>query len=188
MVGDGTVFKFAEAACEVVTALDSDLDHFLEVTSGLDVAIENVTERHPHVQLQGPRSRELLSSLCAAGRGGPPGAAARAPGAGPGGAPDARAGDRPGVPRDAVRRARNGRGGRARRRPRPRGRPAALDLRPRQGPTEELTMPIVADHMASNVLTAAPDSNVADAARRMAERSVGAVLVLDGSPLLGICA
>ncbi len=66
MVGDGTVFKFAEDACEVVTALDSDLDHFLEVTSGLDVAIENVTERHPHVQLQGPRSRELLSSLCSA--------------------------------------------------------------------------------------------------------------------------
>ena len=47
-------------------------------------------------------------------------------------------------------------------------------------------MPIVADHMSSNVLTVAPDSNVADAARRMAERSVGAVLVLDGTRLLGI--
>ena len=66
MIGDGTVFKFAEDACEAVTALDSDLDHFLEVTSGLDVAIENVTERNPHVQLQGPRSRELLSSLSSA--------------------------------------------------------------------------------------------------------------------------
>jgi len=63
MVGDGTVFKFAEDACEAVTALDSDLDHFLEVTSGLDVAIENVTGRHPHVQLQGPRSRDLLAGL-----------------------------------------------------------------------------------------------------------------------------
>ncbi|MBI4171727.1 MAG: CBS domain-containing protein, partial [Actinobacteria bacterium] len=47
-------------------------------------------------------------------------------------------------------------------------------------------MPIVADHMSSNVLIVAPDSNVADAARRMAERSVGAVLVLDGTRLLGI--
>ena len=47
-------------------------------------------------------------------------------------------------------------------------------------------MAIVADHMSSNVLTVAPDSNVADAARRMAERSVGAVLVLDGTRLLGI--
>lgn len=47
-------------------------------------------------------------------------------------------------------------------------------------------MAIVADHMSSNVLTVAPDSTVADAARRMAERSVGAVLVLDGTRLLGI--
>lgn len=47
-------------------------------------------------------------------------------------------------------------------------------------------MAIVADHMSSNVLTVAPDATVADAARRMAERSVGAVLVLDGTRLLGI--
>lgn len=47
-------------------------------------------------------------------------------------------------------------------------------------------MAIVADHMSSNVLTVAPDATVADAARRMADRGVGAVLILDGTRLLGI--
>ena len=64
MVGDGTVFKHADDCCTVVTALDSDLDHFHEVVDRLDVAIEPVTENLPHVQLQGPRSRELLAELC----------------------------------------------------------------------------------------------------------------------------
>ena len=40
MVGDGTVFKFGDGHAWVVTALDSDLDHFLGVTAGLDVEIE----------------------------------------------------------------------------------------------------------------------------------------------------
>jgi glycine cleavage system T protein (aminomethyltransferase) len=64
MVGDGTVFKFDEGHAWVVTALDSDLDHFLAVTVGLDVEIEPITAALPHVQLQGPRSRDLLAGLC----------------------------------------------------------------------------------------------------------------------------
>src|SRR5207245_2663446 len=64
MIGDGTVLRFADDACEVITALDSDLDHFRDVVAGLDVTIEDVTREHPHVQLQGPRSRELLAGLC----------------------------------------------------------------------------------------------------------------------------
>ena len=64
MVGDGTVFKFDDEHAWVITALDSDLAHFENVTAGLDVAIEPITEELPHVQLQGPRSRELLASLC----------------------------------------------------------------------------------------------------------------------------
>jgi aminomethyltransferase len=64
MVGDGTVFKLAEDRAWVITALDSDLEHFHEVVRGLDVAIEPITEELPHVQLQGPRSREVLSGLC----------------------------------------------------------------------------------------------------------------------------
>jgi aminomethyltransferase len=63
MVGDGTVFKFAEDHAWVITALDSDLDHFQEVVAGLDVAIEPITPALPHVQLQGPRSRDVLTSL-----------------------------------------------------------------------------------------------------------------------------
>lgn len=70
MVGDGTVFKLDESHAWVVTALDSDLDHFLAVTTGLDVEIEPVTAARPHVQLQGPGSRELLAGLCDANVGG----------------------------------------------------------------------------------------------------------------------
>ena len=64
MVGDGTVFKFDDRHAWVITALDSDLDHFREVVAGLEVAIEPITADLPHVQLQGPRSRALLSALC----------------------------------------------------------------------------------------------------------------------------
>jgi aminomethyltransferase len=63
MVGDGTVFNFGDEHAWVITALDSDLDHFREVVSGLDVEIEPITAELPHVQLQGPRSRDLLAGL-----------------------------------------------------------------------------------------------------------------------------
>jgi len=64
MVGDGTVFKFDDEHAWVITALDSDLEHFEQVVAGLEVEIEPITPVLPHVQLQGPRSRDLLSSLC----------------------------------------------------------------------------------------------------------------------------
>jgi aminomethyltransferase len=63
MVGDGTVFRFAGDHAWVITALDSDLDHFRQVAGDLDVEMEPLTERLPHVQLQGPKSRELLSGV-----------------------------------------------------------------------------------------------------------------------------
>jgi aminomethyltransferase len=63
MVGDGTVFKFTDSSCWAITALDSDLDHFNDVVSGMDVSIEPITDDLPHVQVQGPRSRELLAGL-----------------------------------------------------------------------------------------------------------------------------
>ena len=63
MVGDGTVFKFTDSSCWAITALDSDLDHMNDVVSGMDVSIEPITDDLPHVQLQGPRSRELLAGL-----------------------------------------------------------------------------------------------------------------------------
>jgi aminomethyltransferase len=64
MVGDGTVFKFDDEHAWVITALDSDLAHFEEVAVGLDVAIDPITAELPHVQLQGPQSRELLGGVC----------------------------------------------------------------------------------------------------------------------------
>jgi aminomethyltransferase len=63
MVGDGTVFKFTDASCWVITALDSDLDHMNDVVSGMAVEIESITDELPHLQLQGPRSREFLADL-----------------------------------------------------------------------------------------------------------------------------
>jgi aminomethyltransferase len=66
MVGDGTVFKFDDEHAWVITALDSDLEHFEQVVDHLDVEIEPITPALPHLQLQGPRSRDLLASLCAA--------------------------------------------------------------------------------------------------------------------------
>jgi aminomethyltransferase len=63
MVGDGTVFKFTDTSCWVITALDSDLGHFGDVVGDMEVEIEPITEKLPHVQLQGPRSRELLAEL-----------------------------------------------------------------------------------------------------------------------------
>lgn len=64
MVGDGTVFKFADDHAWVITALDSDLEHFQEVVGGMDVQIEAITRQLPHVQLQGPLSRETLAKVC----------------------------------------------------------------------------------------------------------------------------
>ena len=63
MVGDGTVFNQGNDEAWVVTALDSDLDHFHGVVKGLDVSIENMTEEAPHIQVQGPGSRDLLAGL-----------------------------------------------------------------------------------------------------------------------------
>ena len=47
-------------------------------------------------------------------------------------------------------------------------------------------MSVVSNHMATDLLTVEPDARLADAARRMAQRGVGAVLVLDGERLAGI--
>ena len=47
-------------------------------------------------------------------------------------------------------------------------------------------MPVVSNHMATDLLTVEPDARLAEAARRMAQRGVGAVLVLEGERLAGI--
>ena len=47
-------------------------------------------------------------------------------------------------------------------------------------------MPTVGDHMTRDLLTIESDAPLAEAARRMASRGVGAVVVLDGDRLAGI--
>jgi CBS domain-containing protein len=47
-------------------------------------------------------------------------------------------------------------------------------------------VPVIANHMSRDLLSVAPDERIADAARRMVGRGVGAVLVMDGGRLAGI--
>lgn len=65
MVMDGTVFHLADGHCLSVTSYDSDLDWFRKVASdrGLDVAIEDRTAQMPHLQVQGPKAREVLGPI-----------------------------------------------------------------------------------------------------------------------------
>lgn len=47
-------------------------------------------------------------------------------------------------------------------------------------------MRVIADHMSRHLLTVSADELLADAAKRMATRGVGAILVLEGESLAGI--
>jgi CBS domain-containing protein len=47
-------------------------------------------------------------------------------------------------------------------------------------------MPVIANHMSRDLLTAAAGDRLSDAAKRMVARGVGAVVVLDGGALAGI--
>jgi aminomethyltransferase len=65
MIMDGTIFKLADDHCFSITSYDSDLDWFRQVASdrGLSVEIEDKTPDWPHLQVQGPRSREILGPI-----------------------------------------------------------------------------------------------------------------------------
>jgi aminomethyltransferase len=65
MVMDGTIFKLADDHCFSITSYDSDLDWLREVASDreLDVTIEDITAATPHLQVQGPKSREILAPI-----------------------------------------------------------------------------------------------------------------------------
>lgn len=47
-------------------------------------------------------------------------------------------------------------------------------------------MPVVADHMARELLVVSPQTPIGEAARQMAARNVGTVLVFEGERLIGI--
>jgi aminomethyltransferase len=65
MVMDGTIFHVAEGHCLSVTSYDSDLDWFRKVAAdrSLEVAVEDVTAKMPHLQVQGPLAREVLGPI-----------------------------------------------------------------------------------------------------------------------------
>jgi glycine cleavage system T protein (aminomethyltransferase) len=63
LVDDGTVFKHADDHIWVCTnGLDHE-EYFGGASKGLDVAVEYIAPELPHLQVQGPRSRELLEGL-----------------------------------------------------------------------------------------------------------------------------
>jgi CBS domain-containing protein len=47
-------------------------------------------------------------------------------------------------------------------------------------------MPVVRKHMSRDLLSVEPDETITEVARRMVERNIGAVLVLDGGRLVGV--
>jgi aminomethyltransferase len=65
MIMDGTIFKLAEDHCFSITSYDSDLAWFREVAAdrGMSVDVEDVTAEMPHLQVQGPKSREILAPI-----------------------------------------------------------------------------------------------------------------------------
>jgi aminomethyltransferase len=65
MIMDGTVFRLGDQHCLSVTSYDSDLDWFRQVASdrGLDVRVEDRTAAMPHLQVQGPKAREVLGPI-----------------------------------------------------------------------------------------------------------------------------
>jgi aminomethyltransferase len=63
LVDDGTVFKLSD---DLVWVMTNGMDHeeyFAQATKGLDVSVEYVALTLPNLQIQGPRSRELLRSI-----------------------------------------------------------------------------------------------------------------------------
>jgi aminomethyltransferase len=65
MIMDGTVFRLADDHCLSITSYDSDLAWFKQVASdrGLDVQVEDRTAQMPHLQIQGPKAREVLAPI-----------------------------------------------------------------------------------------------------------------------------
>ena len=65
MIMDGTIFYLSEGHCFSITSYDSDLDWFRKVASdhGLEVELKDVTDEMPHLQVQGPKARDVLGPI-----------------------------------------------------------------------------------------------------------------------------
>ena len=64
LIDDGTAWKFADDRLWIMTNRFDLADHFEETAERLDARFTSIVHELPHVQFQGPRSRELLMSLC----------------------------------------------------------------------------------------------------------------------------
>jgi aminomethyltransferase len=63
LVDDGTVFKHGDDHLWVMTNGMERSEYFAEATKGLDVSVSYIAPELPNLQIQGPRSRELLRTL-----------------------------------------------------------------------------------------------------------------------------
>jgi aminomethyltransferase len=63
LVDDGTVFKHADDLLWVMTNGMERSEYFAEATKGLDVSVDYIAPELPNMQIQGPRSRELMRTL-----------------------------------------------------------------------------------------------------------------------------
>jgi aminomethyltransferase len=65
MIMDGTVFRLGDDHCLSITSYDSDLEWFRKVAAdrGLDVQVQDRTAEMPHLQVQGPKARDVLRPI-----------------------------------------------------------------------------------------------------------------------------
>jgi aminomethyltransferase len=63
LVDDGTVYRFPGDIVWVMTNDDRRAEYFADATKGLDVEIREISLQLPNVQVQGPRSRDLLRQI-----------------------------------------------------------------------------------------------------------------------------
>jgi aminomethyltransferase len=66
MLGDGIAFRLADDRLRLVTALETDGDAFAQAAGDAEHQLERVTDRWPHLQVQGPDSRDVIQSLTTA--------------------------------------------------------------------------------------------------------------------------
>ena len=63
LVDDGTVFRHAADHLWVCTNSNDRAEYFAEATKGLDVSISYIAPELPSMQIQGPKSRDLVRTL-----------------------------------------------------------------------------------------------------------------------------
>ena len=65
LIDDGTVFKFSDDHLWVMTNVMERDEYFADATKGLDVSVRYIGPETPSLQIQGPKSRELVKRLTA---------------------------------------------------------------------------------------------------------------------------